>query len=88
MVEALIKEGGSKAWSRLAQEDFPEFMRHCAKLIPSETHVRSESSVAISDVPLDEAQRVLAQRALKAVRPELVVDNTTEDSGRPRVVNE
>jgi hypothetical protein len=83
LVEAYLKRGGAKAWGELAQQDLPEFMRHVARLIPSESHVRSDSTVAIADVPLEDAKRFLAQRAAQALRPELVVDNTREDSERP-----
>ena len=86
LVEAYLKLGGTKALVAFGKSEPGEFFRVFARLIPAETHVVSEST--ITEIPLDDAKRVLAERAAKSLRPELVVDNTAEDSGRPRVVNE
>src|SRR5271157_2052673 len=88
LIDAHKKLGGTKFWLALGKNDPSEFSRIFARLIPSESHVRSDATVAIADIPLDEAKRVLAERAARALRPELVVDNTGEDTERPRVVNE
>ena len=88
MVAAYLKSGGIKALTAFAKEERAEFYRLFARLIPAETHNVNESTVSLTDIPLDEAKRVLAERAARSLRPELVVDNTGEDSERSRVVNE
>jgi hypothetical protein len=89
VVEAYLKLGGVRglvAWGKTERGEFYRLM--VARLIPAESHVVSDSTVAIAEVALSDAQRVLAERAARALRPELVVDNTGADSERPRVVNE
>jgi superfamily I DNA/RNA helicase len=81
-----FRGGHPEILTKFAKAEPGEFYRIFARLIPAESHVTGDFNHR-GEVTVSDAKRALAERIDRALRPELVVDNTRDDKEPPRVAN-